>query len=494
MHLLLLAGLRVALPADHIVLGPGVREVALAIEGARGTPHVAVNVGQLAQAVDAGAGRWRVTWTPPPEPYPQVAVFGVWDDSDEQMALLPLWGSAKLPVHVDVQDAEVKLEIDGRKFSGHTDREGRAEIAFEAPPGSHQGIVRATDRLGNVKAEVVELGIPVTTRIVMVAPTEIVADGHTQVTLRVFAATADGRPDPTLALVDPAAPPRIRGPGIMALDLPPRRELGDQKMVATTSTGSRELVLRWVAGPPAAIDAQARPLPESGTWMVTARVVDAGSHPVSMPLWARTTSGALEVSDAPNGALETRYRSARSRDPGEVILTAGSLERRLVIEPVGRIAAHIAVRAVSTMNLGHVLGAGALAGGEFALRPRVSLLVESGVLLAGGDVPDHASFSFVGVPLRLGLQVTFAPPAKWQPYAQVHGAVLFVQASARGAMLPEINEGEVAAGGGGELGVRRRLGAGALLVALGWDYMPVISGSLLSGSLTGLTVAIGYRL
>src|SRR5215471_15342054 len=145
MHLLVIAGLRVVLAADHVVLGPNApSEVAITIEGSHGTPHLAANVGQAAPPVDIGGGRWRVSWTPPAEPYPQVALFGVWDDADAQMAVLPLWGAARLPVQVDVKDAEVELEVSNRKFTGHTDREGRTEISFEAPPGPNVGMVRAT--------------------------------------------------------------------------------------------------------------------------------------------------------------------------------------------------------------------------------------------------------------------------------------------------------------------------------------------------------------
>src|SRR5215831_19168166 len=127
MHLLVLAGLRVVLAADHVVLGPNApSEVAITIEGAQGTPHVVVNVGQVAAPIDAGGGRWQVSWTPPPEPYPQVALFGVWDDAEAQMAVMPLWGAARLTVEVDVKDAEVTLEVSNRRFVGHTDRDGSA--------------------------------------------------------------------------------------------------------------------------------------------------------------------------------------------------------------------------------------------------------------------------------------------------------------------------------------------------------------------------------
>src|SRR5262249_11965706 len=98
------------------------------------------------------------------------------------------------------------------------------------------------------------------------------------------------------------------------------------------------------------------------------------------------------------------------------------------------------------------------------------------------------------VPVRLGLAVAFSPPRAWQPFAGLHGTLLVLSTRARGATGPEISEGEIAAGGGAELGVRRRLGTGALLISLGWDYTPVVSGNPPSVALSGLTGTLGYRL
>src|SRR5262249_40614397 len=147
--------------------------------------------------------RWIATWRPPEDAHPQVALFAAWDDADAQLAVLPLWGTATLAVQADAPDAEITLEVPGRKFTGHAGRDGHAVISFVAPPGPRTGLVHAVDRLGNMSNKEVPLGIPEVPRLLMAAsPAEAPADAHTPVVVRAFAATADGKPDGSVALVN----------------------------------------------------------------------------------------------------------------------------------------------------------------------------------------------------------------------------------------------------------------------------------------------------
>src|SRR5262249_1172745 len=160
-----------------------------------------------------------------------------------------------------------------------------------------------------------------------------------------------------------------------------------QKVTVHTSTQRRDLAIRWVVGPPAAIEAAARPEGDSGTWIITARVVDAGAHPVAAPLAARAPSGILAATTADGGRLETRYRGARADDPGEIVLSAGGVERRLVIERQGNIALRWLARGISTSNLASVIAGGALLAAELPLGSRLAASGETGVLVSTGDVP-----------------------------------------------------------------------------------------------------------
>src|SRR5262249_5519892 len=152
MHLIVIAGLRLMLGSNQVVLGPDApRALEVKVEGVRGTPHVEVNVGRITPLVQSSQNdRWIATWRPPRDASPRVALFAVWDDADAERAVLPLWGTATLPVQADAPDAEITLEVAGRKFTGHAGRDGRAVISFVAPPGPRIGVVHAVDRLGNM--------------------------------------------------------------------------------------------------------------------------------------------------------------------------------------------------------------------------------------------------------------------------------------------------------------------------------------------------------
>ena len=484
MHLLVLT-LRVVLPADHLVLGQG-GEVQLAIEGARGTPHLVTNVGQLGTPSETG-GRWRVTWTPPAERYPQVAMFGVWDDADTQLALLPLWGAAILPVQADETNADITLELPGHKFSGHTDAQGRAQIPFVAPPGIDKALVSGVDRLGNVSAKLVPLGIPDGPRVIVDAPAHAYADGKTTAVVRVFAAAADGAPEPSL-VVEGA---RETAPGVRVLELPGRTELGEQKVIVRAGKQTREAVVRWVPGPPSAIEAHARPSAEDGTWLIDARVIDTAARTVPAQLSASAAAGALERTAAADGLLETRFRPTRAEEPGEIVFSAGDIQQRLAIGPEARGPFRWVARLISTSNLSHAIANGLLVGADLPVQARVGLSAQTGILYASGKLPMGAAdtpFSYLAVPFRLGVDLALLPPETWQPYLGIHGGVDLLSAS-----LGSAGETELILDAGAEIGLRYRWGPGTLVVTVGWTYGPVISGSLLSGSQTGLTETLGYR-
>src|SRR5262249_46887105 len=146
-------------------------------------------------------------------------------------------------------------------------------------------------------------------------------------------------------------------------------------------------------------------------------------------------------------------------------------------------------------NFGHVIGGGVLADVQLRLGESLRLLGESGLLLSGGTVAP-SDFSFLSVPLRVCLLLPLsASRGRWQPVVVVRGGVQLafsgVQGqSMAGAALPEVSEAELAADVGAELGTWLRVGSGALSFAAGYDYAPVVSGDLLTGSLTGLAVTV----
>src|SRR5262249_49110511 len=146
--------------------------------------------------------------------------------------------------------------------------------------GTRTGSVRAVDRLGNVTTRDVSLGVPDAPRVLAVAvPAEAPADGRTRVRVLAFAATPEGKPEPEPSIAFGPAHPIA--PGVGQAELSPRRELGEQMFEGRASGQAVPLRVRWVAGPPAAIEAGAWPDGQAGGWQVRARVVDEAGHVAS---------------------------------------------------------------------------------------------------------------------------------------------------------------------------------------------------------------------
>ena len=236
---------RIVLERDHLVLGepPGALKVQIVAPGARAV-HLAASVGRVSDPRPlAGTGdTFEATFEAPSERYPQVAVLGAWDEAGGvAIAVLLLWGAARLPVQVDAPQANITLVVGGRRFGGIADGHGRAEIAFVAPPGLRNGTVSAIDRLGNMRHREVPLGIPDAPRLLIEGgPDELLADGRTATRLVCFGATPEAQPEPALRVRAPGAEVRPLGVGIAEVIVPPRRDLGPVTVTAEacgSSTG-----------------------------------------------------------------------------------------------------------------------------------------------------------------------------------------------------------------------------------------------------------------
>jgi hypothetical protein len=501
MRAALLLVLKLALARGQLVLGTE-SEVAITVTATPGrVVHLAASVGRVDPARAAvGSGTLAARFYAPSDRYPQVAVIAAWDDQGEAaMAVLRLYGSAVLPVSVDAPHAQVTVTIGAQSFSGTADATGHAELRVTAPPGERTGSVRAVDRLGNRKVTEVPLGIPDAPRMLLVVDPEapLLADGRAHARAYAFAATPAGAPDPSLALSGKLAALHVVAPGVIAAELPARLALESIELRARASAQEVSRRVDFVAGPPSDIAARARPSPRDGEIEIVARVVDAAAHALALTPQASSASGVVGgFEPQPSGDYVARFRPAQPDDRSWVELSVGELRRSLVIEPARRLL-RLELRAGFDSNLDSLVGAGVelwgwlLAGRRFLVGASLGAVATTGSLPVADGPPLECSL--LGIPLRLALAVE-GGGADWRPYAAVRGGgrLAFARLGAPG--LADRDQREWAVEVGGELGLRRRFASGAFVVAVGYDYAPIVVGDTVTGPIAGLAVTAGWQL
>src|SRR5437660_12585429 len=148
----LLLAIEVLVASDHLVLGQNAELAVTLVLHEKEAPRVAASVGQIDPPRATGAGGFQTVFHAPRQRFPQVAVIAAWSSGGNAgMAVVPLYGTATLPIQVDAAHAAISLLIGNATFRGIADAAGRARVDFVAPPGAAMGTVQATDRLGNVK-------------------------------------------------------------------------------------------------------------------------------------------------------------------------------------------------------------------------------------------------------------------------------------------------------------------------------------------------------
>src|SRR5262249_25809564 len=316
--------------------------------------------------------------------------------------------------------------------------------------------------------------------------------------------TPAGQPDPTLALSG-AEGVRVVAPGIVSATLHPRRTLGDLTLEARADGQVETRRVRFVTGPPDAIEASVR-AGAPGSYLITARVTDAGAHELAIAPTASCDAGAVSSFEPiAGGAYRARYEIGPAGDPGEVVLRAGAVERRLRFDQATSGRPRLDTRGVFVSNLSHATGGGALVGASLPLGLRVSAGVETGLLFLSGstetDLMTPVDHSLVAVPLRLQAELGLRRWGLWRLLAGAHGGAWLARVSVQGRDImgksfPEFSRSEAALDVGAALIVLRQLrgeSASALEVALGYDYTPVVSGDTVTGNLGGIEIGLGWR-
>ncbi len=153
--------------------------------------RLAVNIGAFSDPVRIGPGRYRATYVPPPERYPQVALVAVWRETGPDARIdflrIPLFGTTAVPVR-GKPGAQVTIATPFQTFGPvPIDRKGSARVPIVVPPNVRDVQVTVVEPGGVATRKTVALEVPHYNRLTAaLVPYAVMADGKDQVRLHVF--------------------------------------------------------------------------------------------------------------------------------------------------------------------------------------------------------------------------------------------------------------------------------------------------------------------
>jgi len=475
--------------------------------------HAAASAGRLIESPD---GTLRIAL--PPGRSPRALAVALLDGDGEGAAFLPLPGHTRLRLE-SKRRSVLSVRVAGALFGPVRAPKGKATLPVFVPPGTQSGVVRAVDRIGNVREVAIDLETPSLPRIAAVASgNQVVARGELRLAFAL--AAADGAPAEN-AQVRAAASrgsveaPAARGAGLWTAryraPASPGSDLVTIDVKGDPSAGTVKLRFEVVAGPPAEISLDLpSSAPRAGDELVVhAGVRDAAGNALAgVPLeaslagaparisWRGKTvdvrglvperlpaGGAVEISLRSGDAARAQARiEARPGEASTAELRADPTERTALLRVLVRdrfgnlLGASGFALAASGASVGPLRAAAAgAAEADLDAAPRVRAAEAS--VIAGGRVLARTSIAFD------------PPPEAWLLSARGQGGGM-----SSGAMrAPRL---------GAALGIRRRFGSfegGALLGLDALSYRDTIVVDLagaqhpLSRHLFALTVPLLLR-
>ena len=222
----------------------------------------AVRAATSAGAIERADGTLRIVL--PAERAPRALAVALLDESGAGAAFLPLPGSTQLKLE-SKRRTTLSVRIAGALFGPVPAPDGKARIRVLVTPGVRTGVVRAVDRLGNVRELLVDLGTPDLPRLAAVASADQVAAGE-ELRIAIAVAEADGAPALSAAPRVSAArgtlsSPGASGPGLVTAryraPAAPGEDTVEIDLPADPAAGRVQLRIQIVPGPPASVSLQA---------------------------------------------------------------------------------------------------------------------------------------------------------------------------------------------------------------------------------------------
>lgn len=262
-------------------------------------PILRASTGKLSAPERVAPGKWSLTFTPPKERFPHVAILSAQVDQAEKSTVgffpLPLWGKGRLEVKTK-PDSEVVVYIGNRAFGPvSADKNGSAYVDILAPPGPERAVARSVDPVGNESQKTVDLGVPPFNRLALVKIDEVAAaDGTGEAQLLAFAVDKKGAPlfdaplEVSASVGGFAGDPLGIAPGVYRLRFRPGQTATGQARVDAVLEGSAaskaSAAVRLLSGPAVSVELvpSATTVKADGDTnvVVTTRLFDQAGNPV----------------------------------------------------------------------------------------------------------------------------------------------------------------------------------------------------------------------
>ena len=329
--------LALEVPQGPLLLGRGSETpLKLHVRDAGGRParaavRMAASVGRLGPLREVAPGEYQLSYTPPDERYPQVAIVAALSVGDGAFAAAPIKLAAKVTVQGEGEPgATMLVSVDNHEFPAVAiGPDGRFSVPLVVPPGG-RAVGVSTDRLGNQQRREVDLALPPFVRQVLgVVPPALPADGAARAEVVAFSVDARGEPErhappPLSADAGTLSPPAVRGDGLTTWTFTAPNQVGSGAATLRTPGATTKVALR--PGPPRAIElvAPAETLPAGLEAAVTVdvRVRDGAGTPVSGARLAAALAGGrvLGVSERGSGVYAVELVPPRDAGRGTALL------------------------------------------------------------------------------------------------------------------------------------------------------------------------------
>ena len=330
-------------------------------------PAPAVRAATSAGAIERADGTLRIVL--PPERAPRAMAVALLDESGAGAAFLPLPGSTQLKLE-SKRRATLSVRIAGALFGPVQAPDGKAQIRVLVTPGVRAGVVRAVDRLGNVRELTIDLDTPDLPRLAAVASADQVAAGG-ELRIAIAVAAADGAPAESAALRLSAARgtvsgPSASGPGLVTAryraPAAPGEDTVEIDLPADPAAGRVQLRVQIVPGPPASVSLQApREVSAGEEIRVQAQVRDAAGNALPQAPLQASLEGAPARVDW-QGEVASVAASAPRLVPGggavELTVRSGDGVKavaRIGIVPSEAVAAELSTQPAPRSALVHAL-------------------------------------------------------------------------------------------------------------------------------------------
>jgi hypothetical protein len=323
--------LSLEVPAAPLVAGRGApATLALHVRDAAGRParaalRVGASIGRIGVLHESSPGEYTMSYTPPEQKYPEVAIVAALSVADGAFTAAPIRLAARVTVKGQGEPgATMTLSVDGHPFpSTIVAADGQFSVPLVVPPGGHTTGV-SVDKLGNQQRRDVELSLPPFPRLYLAAvPATLPADGAATAEVVAFAVDARGHPErrappPLQASAGALSPASRRGDGSTRWTFTAPAALDGGGVVLHTGGASTRIALR--PGPPRRVEVlpPKEPLPAGldAAVAVEVRVTDADGSPVTGATLAAALAGGHVLSTSERGGGLYAVELVPPRDPG----------------------------------------------------------------------------------------------------------------------------------------------------------------------------------